>query len=61
MGKNKKTTGDTYLPVRIGIGLSLGAVLGLTLFDELAIGAGIGLVLGVMVGTTIDSDKAKKE
>lgn len=28
MGKNKKTTGDTYLAVGIGIGLPLGAVLG---------------------------------
>ncbi|MEC3883297.1 glycine zipper family protein [Halobacillus sp. HZG1] len=59
MCKNKKTTGDTYLAVGIGIGLPLGAVLGLTLFDDLAIGAGIGLVLGITVGTTIDSNKAK--
>ncbi|WP_237438709.1 glycine zipper family protein [Pseudalkalibacillus hwajinpoensis] len=59
MGKNKKTTGDTYLAVGIGIGLPLGAVLGLTIFDDLAIGAGIGLVFGVSLGTTIDSNKAK--
>ena len=55
----KKTTGDTYLAVGIGIGLPLGAVLGLTIFDDLAIGAGIGLVFGVTLGTTIDSNKAK--
>lgn len=42
------------------MGLPLGAVLGLTIFDDLAIGFGIGLVLGVTVGTTIDSNKAKK-
>ncbi|WP_261134067.1 glycine zipper family protein [Bacillus sp. Marseille-Q3570] len=61
MGKNKKTTGNTYLAAGIGIGLPLGAVLGLIIFDNLAIGAGIGLVLGITVGTAIDSSKTKKE
>ncbi|WP_443124635.1 glycine zipper family protein [Halobacillus sp. B29] len=61
MVKNKKITGDTYLAVGIGIGLPLGSVLGLTIFDDLAIGAGIGLVLGITIGTAIDSNKTKKE
>ncbi|WP_208586176.1 glycine zipper family protein [Gracilibacillus suaedae] len=57
MSKNKKTTSNTYLAFGIGIGLPLGAVLGLTIFDNLAIGAGIGLVFGITVGTAIDSNK----
>ncbi|WP_371069446.1 glycine zipper family protein [Sediminibacillus sp. JSM 1682029] len=61
MSKITNTTGDTYLAVGIGIGLPLGAVLGLLIFDELAIGAGIGLVFGITVGTAIDSNKTKKE
>ena len=59
MSKNKKTTGDTYLAVGIGIGLPLGAVLGLTIFDDIAIGAGIGLVFGITIGTAIHSNKTK--
>jgi hypothetical protein len=58
--KNGKTTKDTYLAVGIGIGLPLGAVLGLTIFDDLAIGAGIGLIFGITIGTAIDSNKDKK-
>ncbi|SFJ28548.1 hypothetical protein SAMN04487936_101532 [Halobacillus dabanensis] len=61
MNKNKKTTGDTYLAIGIGLGLPLGAVVGLIIFDNLAIGAGIGLVLGITVGTAMDSNKTKKE
>lgn len=59
--KSEKTTEDTYLAVGIGIGLPLGAVIGLTIFDDLAIGAGKGLVFGITVGTAIDSNKTKKE
>lgn len=61
LSKSKNTTEDTYLAVGIGIGLPLGAVLGLTIFDDLAIGAGIGLVFGITVGSAIDSNKIKKE
>ncbi len=61
LSKNRKATGDTYLAAGIGIGLPLGAVLGLTIFDDIAIGVGIGLVFGITVGTTIDSHKTKKE
>ncbi|MYL71602.1 glycine zipper family protein [Halobacillus litoralis] len=57
MGKYKKTKGTTYLAVGLGMGFPLGAVLGLTIVDNLAIGAGIGLVLGTTVGTAIDSNK----
>lgn len=61
MSNNEKSTKDTYLAVGIGIGLPLGAVLGLTVFDDLAIGVGIGLVFGVTIGMAIDSNKSKKE
>lgn len=60
MNNDKETAKDTYLAIGTGTGLSLGAVLGLTVFDDLAIGLGAGLALGVSIGMLIDSNKNKK-
>ncbi|MGY0691900.1 glycine zipper family protein [Virgibacillus sp. FSP13] len=61
MSENEKSKEDNYLAIGIGIGLPLGALLGLIIFDELAIGAGIGLIFGVTFGTVFNSSKSKKE
>lgn len=46
---------DFYLSIGIGIGLVMGAAIGI-IFDNLAIGAGIGMLLGIGIGTLIDKN-----
>ncbi|MGM8366401.1 glycine zipper family protein [Virgibacillus sp. W0181] len=58
MSRDKK---NTYLATGIGIGLPLGAAIGLIIMDNLAIGAGIGLILGIVIGAAVDSNKTNKE
>ncbi|WP_079478914.1 glycine zipper family protein [Halobacillus salinus] len=55
-----KSIEHTYLAVGIGVGLPLGAALGLLLFDDIATGAGVGLVFGITIGTAADSLKRKR-
>lgn len=49
-----------YLSLGIGMGLPLGGVLGLVLFDNFALGIGIGLALGVAIGVSLDNKNKEK-
>ena len=44
-----------YLSVGIGIGLTIGAAIGV-IFNNIAIGAGIGMLLGIAIGALIDKN-----
>ncbi|GAB3059565.1 glycine zipper family protein [Virgibacillus ainsalahensis] len=61
MSNNERIAEDTNLATGIGVGLSLGAIVGLTVFDDLTIGVGAGLVFGITIGMLTDSNKNKEE
>jgi hypothetical protein len=44
-----------YIGLGLAIGLAFGVVLGLTIFDNFAIGAGSGMVLGLAIGLAIQA------
>jgi hypothetical protein len=44
-----------YIGLGLAIGLAFGVVLGLTIFDNFAIGAGSGMVLGLAIGSAIQA------
>jgi hypothetical protein len=43
------------------LGLSLGVVFGLTIFDNLALGMGIGVAIGISFGVAFESSNSKKD
>lgn len=47
---------STYMP----LGMSLGVVFGLTVFDNLALGLPISVALGISIGVAKDSEARKK-
>jgi hypothetical protein len=44
-----------YIGMGVALGLCFGAALGLTAFDNIAIGIGAGLVLGLAIGTALQA------
>lgn len=59
--KNTPKKDENYnLALGIGMGLPLGGILGLVLFDNFAIGVGIGLAVGVAIGVYLDSKSKKR-
>lgn len=49
-----------YLSIFLTIGMSIGTVIGLLLFDNIAIGSGLGMSIGTTVGILKDEDAKKK-
>jgi hypothetical protein len=41
-------------------GSAIGAIFGLLLFDQLAIGAGVGAAIGLLLGAGIDAQRSKE-
>ncbi len=49
-----------YISIFLSIGICLGMVFGLTIFDDIALGLPIGLGIGIAIGTGLDADAKKK-
>jgi uncharacterized membrane protein len=55
---------EKQTPMLTGTGLvfgsAIGAIFGLLLFDQLAIGAGVGATIGLLLGAGIDAQRSKE-
>lgn len=49
-GKSDSSTSNNGYMVGIAIGMTLGSVFGLLIFDNLALGYGMGLPIGIAIG-----------
>lgn len=59
--KEHKLISETYhTGMYMTLGLSIGFIFGITVFDNPATGVGTGMVLGVAIGAGLDADAKKK-
>ncbi len=58
--KHKLVTDGHYLAIYMSIGMSLGVVFGLTVFDNIGLGLPIGFGIGIAIGSGLDADAKKK-
>lgn len=58
--RHKLIASGYYLTVFMSIGLSLGVVFGLLIFDNIGLGLPIGIGIGVGIGAILDADAKKK-
>jgi hypothetical protein len=54
--EERKKTGNDNLMTGIGVGVAIGAGIGL-LLDNLAMGIGIGIALGISIGMMLDNQR----
>lgn len=50
-----------FLSIYMTFGISIGVLLGLTVFDNLALGLPLGTCVGVAIGAGLDADAKKKQ
>lgn len=55
--KENKNNHDFYLSIGIGLGVVMGAAIGVIL-KNIAIGAGIGMLLGIVIGVLIEKNSS---
>lgn len=58
--QHKLVTEGYYLSIFMCLGMSIGLVFGLTIFDNIALGLPIGIGIGVAIGSGMDADAKKK-
>lgn len=58
--QHKLVTEGCYLSIFMCLGMSIGLVFGLTIFDNIALGLPIGMGIGVAIGSGMDADAKKK-
>lgn len=51
---------SNYLAIGLALGICLGALAGLTVFDNLAVGMGFGIALGMSFGVAFGNSSDKK-
>lgn len=57
--ENDRQESTSYAGLGISIGAALGLIFGMMLFDNLALGIGVGVSLGLIFGAAMDSQKNK--
>ena len=53
--KNSDENKVQYLPIFMCLGLSIGMLVGLAVFDNIALGMCLGMGIGVFIGATLDA------
>jgi uncharacterized membrane protein len=57
--KTEKQT-PMYTGTGLVFGSAIGAIFGMLLFNQLAIGAGVGAAIGLLIGAGIDAQRSKE-
>ncbi len=58
--KHKLVSEGQNLGIYLPLGLCIGLVFGMTIFDNIALGMPIGMCLGIAIGSSMDADAKKK-